>query len=1196
MRSIFNFIKQGWFISLLGVIALSAIIFFVFPLLLGDNENLNTIIYVSIAILFSIWTIVYLIKYLKARRRNKALLDEMVEEEIEIDPVQTQVDDELNVLNDRLGEALTELQGSKFKTKNGDSKYLYQLPWYVILGPPGSGKTTLLKNSNLDSPLSEKFGREAISGVGGTRNCDWWFAEEAVLLDTAGRYTTQDSNKEVDQKAWLGFLNMLKKNRPRRPINGIIIAISLDELLTSQRLLKHAKEIRKRLQELYEQFNLTLPVYLTITKSDLLSGFSEFFYDLEQDERSQVWGITFTENNKAVSSTLPLIETELNELEEQLHKKVIYKLEKEIDLERRKKIYAFPQQFGSIKNTINSFANEIFSSSRYQHEILLRGIYFTSAEQTGTPIDKLLSTLSHVFGFEQKPSTPFQSVGKSYFINNLLNKVIFQEADLAGVDEKHEKRKKWIQRTALASALLTILVGAGFWFTSYSKNNVYTEVVNKNTSTLKDTLQNSTDKGDLATASAILNRARNLATPQPEFLATLGLDQKERLISEANNTYQDLLKSRLLPQVVKVLEEELLSNTSGTAKLFKTLKSYLILSANHDEHFEANKELIKEIVNKAWYRDYATSLSPEQLNALSKHMNILLITRPTQLSQPLNKDLISQTRAILERSKLSGLVYNQVKAQLLSDSKLPSFVLAGSRGVVPNARNVFQRKSGTPLEEGIPGFYTYNGYREFRKVSGELVESFLSDNWVLGNELAKVNLLDTQLEVVGLYLDEYQDVWDNLLQDIKIKSPTSLKHAAEITNILADPIQSPITRLLDEVVEQTYLSKPLEDSTGAGSALGGKVAKQAAKQIGFRAASRAGMVGQILESSVSTEDLEKLAKSKTGKSFDIVSAQFYKIRRLRQTENGMDNFDSTMKRLDGLSTSLRNLTGTLADEMRNEQQRTVAQDLEVLKTIALRQPAPLGAWLLEVRAEIVSLLSGSVKGTLNTQWKTNISSFCQSKLQGRYPLQHNSPRDIAIDDFSDFFGPNGRIEVFFKQNLASSIDRTGEIWKWRGTGSSPISEDSLKQFQRADRIRKSFFPRGSQIPRINFTIKPVKISDNLSRVTLDVDGTSIVYENGRANPVAMKWPGPKHAGYVSLESDNADTGASSSGSKEGPWAIYQMFTRKGALKKIDDHNYRLIFQEGLNYMEFQVSTTSSDNSFNILSDLTRFRCPKDLAK
>ena len=45
--------------------------------------------------------------------------------------------------------------------------------------------------------------RKAVQGVGGTRYCDWWFTDEAVLIDTAGRYTTQDSDAKVDRKSWL---------------------------------------------------------------------------------------------------------------------------------------------------------------------------------------------------------------------------------------------------------------------------------------------------------------------------------------------------------------------------------------------------------------------------------------------------------------------------------------------------------------------------------------------------------------------------------------------------------------------------------------------------------------------------------------------------------------------------------------------------------------------------------------------------------------------------------------------------------------------------------------------------------------------------------------------------------------------------------------------------------------------------------
>jgi type VI secretion system protein ImpL len=98
----------------------------------------------------------------------------------------------------------------KAKLGGDERRNLYELPWYVIIGPPGSGKTTALVNSGLHFPLAAQLGAGAVRGVGGTRNCDWWFTDQAVLLDTAGRYTTQDSHATVDKAAWLGFLDLLK--------------------------------------------------------------------------------------------------------------------------------------------------------------------------------------------------------------------------------------------------------------------------------------------------------------------------------------------------------------------------------------------------------------------------------------------------------------------------------------------------------------------------------------------------------------------------------------------------------------------------------------------------------------------------------------------------------------------------------------------------------------------------------------------------------------------------------------------------------------------------------------------------------------------------------------------------------------------------------------------------------------------------
>ena len=176
---------------------------------------------------------------------------------------------ELGELRDKMRAAIAKLKKSK-----GGRRVLYELPWYVMIGPPGAGKTTAIVNSGLQFPLAEDFGKSAIGGVGGTRNCDWWFTDNAVLIDTAGRYTTQESDADADNAAWLGFLNLLKKHRIRQPINGAMIAISLSDLSLQDETTQkgHALAVRRRLAELREKLGVRFPVYVLFTKADMIAG------------------------------------------------------------------------------------------------------------------------------------------------------------------------------------------------------------------------------------------------------------------------------------------------------------------------------------------------------------------------------------------------------------------------------------------------------------------------------------------------------------------------------------------------------------------------------------------------------------------------------------------------------------------------------------------------------------------------------------------------------------------------------------------------------------------------------------------------------------------------------------------------------------------------------------------------------------
>ncbi|MEW8186211.1 MAG: type VI secretion system membrane subunit TssM, partial [Candidatus Thiodiazotropha endolucinida] len=472
MRAILSIVKNRWFVAILGLIAISVIIWLVGPLIaIAGVEPLGSVIarLVAILLLMLIWVGMELRRFLTARKKNQQMLESVVGQKDQPQSFLRESDEEVEILGQRLDDAIRILKESKVGGKN-NRQFLYQLPWYMFIGPPGSGKTTALLNSGLHFPLADKLGNDAVQGIGGTRNCDWWFTDDAVLLDTAGRYTTQDSYEEVDRAAWMGFLDLLKKHRKRRPINGALVAISVEDILqlTELERLNHAKAIRMRVKELIDHFGIRFPIYVLFTKCDLLAGFNEFFENMGREERSQVWGMTFPLTDKAdQESGISHFRDEFRALEKRIDVRLLDRLEQERDAKRRVLIYSFPQQFSALREAAESFLHEAFNANRFQETPMVRGIYFTSGTQEGTPIDRLLGSMAQEFGLNRQIAPAFSGSGRSYFINRLFKDLIFPEAHLAGVNTRVEKRRAWLQRMAYAGAIsLAVLAGIA-WFTSY---------------------------------------------------------------------------------------------------------------------------------------------------------------------------------------------------------------------------------------------------------------------------------------------------------------------------------------------------------------------------------------------------------------------------------------------------------------------------------------------------------------------------------------------------------------------------------------------------------------------------------------------------------------------------------------------------------------------------------------------------------
>lgn len=413
MNRVVSFLTDRRFLSILGLVAIAILIWFGGPYIrFGENNvaPLGSVVarLVAIIVVLLLWGLNNFRVQYQNRQRTTKLLQEVQGLESDMPaPAGDQSQEELDTLQKRFTDAISILRRTHFQKGGSGAKALYQLPWYIIIGPPGSGKTTALVNSGLEFPLADQMGMGSIRGIGGTRNCDWWFTNEAVLLDTAGRYTTQDSHKVADSKAWNGFLQLLLKHRKRRPINGAIIAVSIQDLMTQteDERTYHARIIRARIDELVEQLGINFPIYVMFTKCDLLAGFSEFFDELTLEQREQVWGMTFPlpdDPHKGYAFDEKLFEQKYADLLNRLHQRVLDQVEREHDPKGRAAVVNFPNQFESVKVAIESFLKQTFTANRFQEQPFLRGVYFSSGTQEGTPIDRMMSSVASTFGLPRE--------------------------------------------------------------------------------------------------------------------------------------------------------------------------------------------------------------------------------------------------------------------------------------------------------------------------------------------------------------------------------------------------------------------------------------------------------------------------------------------------------------------------------------------------------------------------------------------------------------------------------------------------------------------------------------------------------------------------------------------------------------------------------------------------------------------------
>lgn len=1176
LRFLWAVLTSRWLWTLIGLILLSLIIWIFGPIVrVGQSEPFasETVRIILIALLVIGWLIWLIIRQRRAIRANRMFVAEIAApvEEKQLTPGEESV----AAVGAKFQEVMAELR----RRKLGGRKFLRDMPWYVIVGPPATGKTTALRQSGLNFPIDLT---DDLQGVGGTRNCDWFFSENAVLIDTAGRYVQQESQPDVDAVEWLGFLDLLKKHRGRRALNGVIVALSFDVLSEGEEAIRaHGRKIRRRLAELNERLEIRLPVYLMLTKADLIKGFEPFFGRLSTAAREQVWGTTFALDTRVDATT---VAREITSLASELERRLVPRLEDEDSLAERAEIFRFPAQVESLSEPIQLLVESIFGESRYEESAWLRGIYLTSATQEGAPIDRLTAALSSSFGLPPRRTLPAPRVEKrSFFLKNLLTEVVFKEAGLGMFDPRALRRRAWIWRgAAAASAAAVVLAGALFTLSYYDNRRAIAsqamqfEALRQPLSEIAATPA-AVDPPDIGGALTVMSAVAQARTEPPSGVRdAIGPSASAELRRAQADTYNHALRNVLEPRMIALLEATMWRQMRDPDFMLGALKTYRMMTGL--------SQMDTEFAQDWW----------------ANHLPDFAAAPPFPTEDAEQHELAAIRRMAIDDSYVApdpALVAEALKSvctislpargykQLLADPEvaaLKEWIPANFAG--PNGAKVFARRSDKTLRAGISGAYTYAGFHDaiLSRLEDVAAQAALDRAVFAGgcSENAETSVSALSEDILKLYYEDYIAQWDSFLRDMKLAPLTDLAIASENLKDLSSA-DSALKRLVTAVVQETDLTRsdeaPADDnkaaSKGASKVLGklGKIGKLAKK--GVKLLPRAGSATEV---------------DMTG---TLVAEHFKPLKGVVAEVDGQPPaLDAAVVSLTALSNMLQTVTASPDPQDAIKKQGGLAELTGAVARQAQILPDPIDDWLGGIAGDTSGLTEKAVTSELNAIWRAEILPFCQAALNNRYPFSPDSAIDVNVRDFARLFGPGGLIDTFTNDHLINYVDTAGQPWKWRADFG--LDSSALAAFEQARRIRDELFPGGSG-PLMSFTLEPKDLSPSVMRVTLNLDGQNLVYYNNATRPQPMTWPGKDGTGVISLAFQPMDGSPEVIMSETGSWAWLRMLRggRFTGTALPDAYNLRL-GTKGL-YADFELRAASVENPYN-LEMFKRFSCPPQI--
>ncbi len=797
-----------------GIIALVAILIVWF---LGPRLGLSFYaIKLTIAVILVLWLLILALKFLiaKLRRSRSSGLARDSQSDLRQKPGEM---GEIAVLGERLTRATRWLRRSKLAESCRDA--VYDLPWYLLVGPQGSGKSTLVVQSGFSFSYTDPKKAAGKLNFGPTANCDLWVANEALFIDPSGKYFSED--REIG--TCLNMLRQIKKHRPVKPVDGILLVMDIATFfsLDDAAIRDQADKLRAFLDMTMREFGMVIPIYLLFNKSDLIEGFQEFF-SKPGDRENQLLGATFTREQFEDQHPEKVFQIEFEQICQSVRAFGVARLIGESQ-RVREKTFPFPIQLSLMKDRLVEFVGILFQHNQFREKPLLRGFYFASGTQGDRNLDLVADLLSSKVGLPAATESKGTKGTESYFIKFLLTRVILADRNLAGLSAM-VRRRRLLKRMVIAGALgaiLPLIILLGFWG-AYRDNDRLIYAVEQARAIPIEHGKSSDNLLDLAE----LRQSLEKFDCRGEFDSCRisgrrfhwGLYAGDEALSESRRVFLAKLNQLFLDQLVngdttlghkynglKTQLRMIASTGNGDSdssptefepgRAYTLLKTIMMLS----NEAKASPAFLEDQLLEYWLQGVQEKDEPKAKELLRFYLHQLGDHHRTayRLSTSLaDEELARRVRELLLVIKPDLYYYRIIQEE--GDHKINMVNLTGIVGI----ENTGIFDAGAEID----GTYTKVGWETLvRDRISDMKADYESErSWVLGITASEPGQPKIDEELKTHYFRDYQDNWWNFLHSIDIVPFSSFQDASEKLSILSDNRQSPLITLTQATSLNTW--------------------------------------------------------------------------------------------------------------------------------------------------------------------------------------------------------------------------------------------------------------------------------------------------------------------------------------------------------------------------------------------------------